>query len=777
MTASAKLVTSQYRIHLADQFIESLTEASNTVYYAFFGNHIEYADVSSIPQPNDAVAIVDIETYRDMIFGKRLTSNDVSLMILRNDYVTDQVYDMYDDQVGVSNVALFSSNFYATVNAGAYYHTFKCLNNNGGANSTVEPNFADINVGAGSSVSDRVYETSDGYVWKYMYTVDSAVVLKFATSTYFPLVPNTFVATEAISGSIDVVKVESPGRNYNNYTNGTFTVNDLRLNGSPTLYSINQSLGASTVDDFYTGCYLSIVSGTGVGQSRLVTGYTVNASFKSVSVDSGFSTAPESDSVYEIAPGVLVSGDGTQSSNAYGRAIINSISNTVQSVEMIEVGADYNFATAAVLASGVVGVTVDAVLRPIILPHGGHGADASGELGATFIGITVKISNTDVDIALTNDYRTVGILRDPIFAQTTISFTGANGVLLAGEPIYKVTPLLINLNADVETGSVNVTCDDADFTNQLSIGDLVYLKGANQNQVTTVDSVVNSSFITIADVGLFSCSAANVYLSNVPTYVTSVSTDTFQLTGNVTINTTSNVMIGNGTLFTNELIAGGSTIFVYSNSSGSGEIHQVTSITDDVTAALDSVGSYANTQAKAQRIDTLFSDKTVPGTTSITGWVQSVTLSTAVISNLASVISSGDLLVGGETGAKVVVASVARQGVVKGFDTFRQTFKYTISPVSGTFVQDEIVFQNDASTANALVHSLVGADLHVTNQTGNFNVANNIVGSNSGAIALVTAKYVPELVFGSGRVMYLEKIDAITRTNTTSDTIKLVLKF
>jgi hypothetical protein len=65
----------------------------------------------------------------------------------------------------------------------------------------------------------------------------------------------------------------------------------------------------------------------------------------------------------------------------------------------------------------------------------------------------------------------------------------------------------------------------------------------------------------------------------------------------------------------------------------------------------------------------------------------------------------------------------------------------------------------------------------VTNQVGVFNESDTLFGSNSGATALITGKYSPELVFGSGEVMFIEKIEPITRTSASSETIKFILEF
>jgi hypothetical protein len=113
-------------------------------------------------------------------------------------------------------------------------------------------------------------------------------------------------------------------------------------------------------------------------------------------------------------------------------------------------------------------------------------------------------------------------------------------------------------------------------------------------------------------------------------------------------------------------------------------------------------------------------------------------------------------------------------------------YKYSVSSVVGTFTPDELVFQSETGLyedqyANAYLHSSVydgvNYNYYVTNQIGVINSGRNLIGANSTATANVVNKYSPELEFGSGDVMYIEKIDAIKRTNTASETIKLIFEF
>jgi hypothetical protein len=112
--------------------------------------------------------------------------------------------------------------------------------------------------------------------------------------------------------------------------------------------------------------------------------------------------------------------------------------------------------------------------------------------------------------------------------------------------------------------------------------------------------------------------------------------------------------------------------------------------------------------------------------------------------------------------------------------------KYIATPSAKTFTQDEVIFQSETSAfteqhATAYLHSVINngssLEMYMTNQIGVVNLAQNIIGYTSGAIATVTNKYSPELIPESGKVLFIEKLDPITRTSSTSETIKFIFEF
>lgn len=588
---STSLITNYFRANQIDQLRESITEAANTTYYVFVG-HPQAYDVSDnvVTQIYNTTQTVDVDAYRDMVFGKRVSSEDVKVMVPRYDWTAGKVYTPYDSANDVSN-----TNFYACVNAVSQYHIFKVLDNNSGAPSSVRPEFVD------TAPDDDFYSTSDGYVWKYMYSVDRTMFNKFATDDYIPVVNNPNVTANAVAGAIDVVRISAGGSNYDSSFSNTFNVIDLRLGGNTLVYGLSSA--ASANDSFYVDSYIYINSGTGVGQIRKIKDYSVIGSTKKIVLDRAFDIAPDTTSAYDITPGVDIVGDGT---GARARALVNThahAGNTIYQVEIVDKGSGYTFARAAVTGN-TGGVANNAVVVPIIGPKGGHGRNSELELGGRYLGISVTFANTENGtIPTDNDYRTVGLLKDPLFANVALTLSSVVGTFSIGETVTQATS-----NAQ---------------------GTVTTFIGGNQLELTGVSGV----FVTAQPV-------------------------------------------------------------------------------------------------------------------------------TGVTSQATGIVTTYDI-----------------SGVTKNFNTFDQRYRYAATAVSGTFKEDERVYQTTMGTANALFHSSNSSHVALTHVEGIINTSNTIIGSNSGAVATLLNYKMPDIVKGSGQVLYLENTLPISRSNVQSEMVKLILKF
>lgn len=513
-----KLITNSFKNYIIDQLIESVDEPANTVYYMMLGNHLETPN-SEIITPNNSVQYLLDETYDNMLFGKNITKEDMSIMTNRYDWEANTIYTMYDHRDGDLN----SKPFFVTVDSGSFKHVFKCLNNNNGIPSTQEPQFSDVSQEEDLfDQADGFYETSDGYQWKYMYSIDIATFGKFATEKYIPIIANTSVSSSAINGSIDVIKIEEPGARYDNYISGTFDGSDIGIASfaSPITernYALRST--ASSTNGFYTGCTIQIVEGTGKGQYRTIVNYINDGVNKIAVLDLPFDNV-DSTSEYQVSPTVLVEGNGVGSR---ARAIINSSGNTVSSVLVLDRGQEYRFATATIVANSVVPVASVAQLTPIISPYGGHGFDAEKELNGRYLGISIKFSNTEANtIQAENDFRSVSIIRDPKFANVQITHIkvsdgtpGADGLFLLNEDVYQVKSKKLCGFATINVESTLVTGTNTFFKDSLNIDDTIYFRDGNNYSFSTVASLANNEAMSISSNALFTSSNAEIYLTDI----------------------------------------------------------------------------------------------------------------------------------------------------------------------------------------------------------------------------------------------------------------------
>ena len=122
---------------------------------------------------------------------------------------------------------------------------------------------------------------------------------------------------------------------------------------------------------------------------------------------------------YSGVPTVTISGDG---SGATATANLSS-TGTLESITMTDVGSGYTYATVSISGGGS-----GATARAIISPQGGHGKNAVYELAASSLSIYTTIAvERNQGFILDNDYRQLGIIKNPKVFDRTTTFAANNG--------------------------------------------------------------------------------------------------------------------------------------------------------------------------------------------------------------------------------------------------------------------------------------------------------------------------------------------------------------
>jgi hypothetical protein len=240
-------LTVQNSVNNLKKFIADIDNGSNNYYY-FIGG--------TLPWPNDVVPPTAIcsykemeSVYHDIVSGKLITSSDVCPLIPNIPWVSGVVYDQYDVSANLMSVS-----FYVVASD---YSVYKCIDNFGGRPSIIQPSL---------KLTEGVFETSDGYTWKYMYTISPSSNALFTTVNFVPVVANTLVSDSSIPGTIDVYRVNNGGTNYQGFHEGM-------IENVISPVSIKLASDASSIDNFYNGSSLYLKTGLGAGQISNIVSY------------------------------------------------------------------------------------------------------------------------------------------------------------------------------------------------------------------------------------------------------------------------------------------------------------------------------------------------------------------------------------------------------------------------------------------------------------------------------------------------------------------------
>src|SRR6056300_1722595 len=232
------IITNKFRIHNAEQFSESFSEATPNVYYLGIGRPQAFTtstrgDGRTENEGSDTSPLTPVDSVKDefyyfddLLAAKRVTSSDVSYVIPRRNWTSGTVYDYYRHDYGnritgttttqtsdSGASTLWDSTFYVLNSENRVY---KCLDNAGGATSDYEP----------TGDSNNIITTADDYKWKFMYELSASQQVNFLSTDFMAVATNSTVAAANTDGEVNIVKIKSAGSGAS--VNSTFTNIDIR---------------------------------------------------------------------------------------------------------------------------------------------------------------------------------------------------------------------------------------------------------------------------------------------------------------------------------------------------------------------------------------------------------------------------------------------------------------------------------------------------------------------------------------------------------------------
>ena len=367
----AAIVTDQFRILNANNFIETVENSANS-YYIFLGltdpGSGKYGRKTSVDDPdgwnNDTPvpedSINDVNHISDtMIFGKRVTGDNIRRLVKRVDWAAGTRYNMYRHDYNSQNPApvsdaqrLYDARYFVM---NKDFNVYVCIDNgssgintNGNA-SQDEPTFTGLE-------PSRAGESGDGYIWKYLFTVSPSDIIKFDSTDYISVPSNWSTSDNA---QIKAVR-----------ENGDSTINGNQIKK---VYIDNEGNGYKD----------------GLGQE------------------------------------VSILGDGSGA-----RVVLDIVNSKITDAVVSSGGKGYSF---GIVDLGTVNTGVNTLsggvfskLIPIIPPAKGHGSDIYKELGTDKVLLYARFDDKDKDFPIDTKFAQVGIVKNPTSIGSTNVYTGSS---------------------------------------------------------------------------------------------------------------------------------------------------------------------------------------------------------------------------------------------------------------------------------------------------------------------------------------------------------------
>ena len=417
----------------ADDLVRSLNESDSNNYYLFIGKITAWDDESVPPTETDS-DFYGNDAWRNSLALKRLDSDNIMMVIPRINWTSGVVYQPYDHELDLHDASNLLKYYVMTDT----FKVYKCIGNSNSGQSTIQP----------SHTTHHIVTESDGYRWKFLYEL-TEIMRNFMTDEYIPVkyitqkneneTINQLQSQEyAVDGTVDYATCTATGNKVYSSSETTSALFGSEANGTSLSVKLNQT--ASNIGSTYNGYCLYIDDGRRdeIGKIRKIVSYDGQTKLATLDQPIGADIyLPDTDgakgSSYKILPLLKVHGDGE---GCQAIPVINT-ANEIGGIQLVTAGTGYKDTRVEILTTAASG-TSESEFKLYVSPNGGHGIDATRELQATRAMILMSADEGDKssDWPAENDFRQFGIVKNPILNL-------ADETTVAGNEWTRATELVI----------------------------------------------------------------------------------------------------------------------------------------------------------------------------------------------------------------------------------------------------------------------------------------------------------------------------------------------
>lgn len=506
----SEILTTAFKSDTTRMFVDDVL---NNDYYVF---------VSGISDSDSTNSLISSNSFLERtLFGKKILNKDVFFMIKYYPWQRGNVYEQYDDQKDLEGKP-----FYSVVgpnnNDTGDYRVYKCLQNNNGAEVSNPPSYNE-------NVPEQIYKTSDGYVWKYIYSISDVEFEAYNALGYIPITGLFDVYPEYSTGGSEVseIFVENPLDNLG-YKQVFGYLLGSPFNGGTVIVNADETWN-STIN-YYVGQAIYLTNPNGQSFVYEITYYVKSQT--STRAEIRVKGSPETDGVASnakvaVLPRIELLGDGT------GAMAVPNITNEgrIDKITLLSKGQGYNNISVRVIdprfdftPDDNTSTDTRAEIRAILSPKDGHGFNLIDEFKCHHFLLYGYITTEENNkIGATNTYSSVGVVRNPEFANTSPTIFD-NRIAVTTDDVDKVlvNGLLtqVDVNNDV---SFSAKVHEVDYSSNTIY--LAEYSGPYQN-------VANTS-ISLDETKPFRNESGQTIRINTPTEQNIVFSEYIQRTGKV----------------------------------------------------------------------------------------------------------------------------------------------------------------------------------------------------------------------------------------------------
>ena len=279
------VITDKFKKQVLDDLLQDFNDSASNRYYAGIGRSEDWndSDIATVPTNN----LRETRLARGSLQSLKLIQ-DASYVLPRRSWVANLIYDAYDD----ADVGFPENPFYAINSNNEIYIVLEQGKKTDGTSelSTIQPT---------GNTNGTPFRTSDGYTWKFLYSIGALRADKFLSSAFMPVrfvtgtdsdspaedLQQQIVQNNAVRGQIVGYKVTGVGSGYTSAPTVTIVGNG---NGATaTAIRAGETIIDIKVDNLGSGYdYANVVlSGGGATANTTATARAIIGGVKGIGAD------------------------------------------------------------------------------------------------------------------------------------------------------------------------------------------------------------------------------------------------------------------------------------------------------------------------------------------------------------------------------------------------------------------------------------------------------------------------------------------------------------